>query len=104
MNLQVVIAVEAKENYRAKIMFADGYTAELDLRPALRGPAFQPLLDERVFRQMKIEYDTIAWPNGADISPETARYWCELGRVASDEETDAYFFTQHKAARVAEEP
>jgi hypothetical protein len=104
MNRKVVTAIELKENYRTKITFADGFSAEIDLRPALRGPAFQPLLDERVFRQMKIEYDTIAWPNGADVSPETLRYWCELGRVASDEETDAHFLAQHKAARVAEEP
>ena len=96
MNLQAVIAVEPKQRYRAKITFADGYTAEIDLRPTLRGPVFEPLLDERFFRQMKIGYDTIAWPNGVDISPETLRYWCDLGRVASDEETDAYFLPNTK--------
>ncbi len=53
---------------------------------------------------MKIDYDTITWPNGADISRETLRYWCELGRAASDEETDVHFLAQHKAVRVAEEP
>jgi hypothetical protein len=103
MDMQVVTAVEPKKNYRAKLTFADGYSAEIDLRPALRGPAFQPLLDESVFRQMRVEYDTIAWPNGADLAPETLRYWCELGRVASQEEGDQYFAARQKTARVAEE-
>jgi hypothetical protein len=103
MDMQVVTAVEPKKNYRAKLTFADGYSAEIDLRPALRGPAFQPLLDESAFRQMRVEYDTIAWPNGADLAPETLRYWCELGRVASQEEGDQYFAARQKTARVAEE-
>jgi hypothetical protein len=103
MDMQVVTAVEPKKNYRAKLTFADGYSAEIDLRPALRGPAFQPLLDESAFRQMRVEYDTIAWPNGADLAPETLRYWCELGRVASQKEGDQYFAARHKTARVAEE-
>jgi hypothetical protein len=103
MDMQVVTAVEPKKNYRAKLTFADGYSAEIDLRPALRGPAFQPLLDESVFRQIRDEYDTIAWPNGADLAPETLRYWCELGRVASQEEGDQYFAARQKTARVAEE-
>jgi hypothetical protein len=103
MDKQIAIAVEPGKNYRARITFADGFSAETDLRPALRGPAFQPLLDESAFRQMRVEYDTIAWPNGADLAPETLRYWCELGRVASQKEGDQYFAARQKTARVAEE-
>src|SRR5712691_5045174 len=99
----VVIAVEPKENYRAKISFADGYVAEIDLRPALEGPAFQPLLDQSLFRQVTVDYDTIAWPNGADVAPQTLRYWCELGRVATQEEGDNYFAARQETSRVAEE-
>ena len=103
MDLPAVTAVEPKEDYRAKITFSDGFSAEIDLRPALWGPAFEPLLDEHAFRQMTVDYDTIAWPNGADIAPETLRYWCELGRVASQEEGDQYFADRQKTSRVAEE-
>ena len=103
MDKQIAIAVEPGKNYRARITFADGFSAETDLRPALRGPAFQPLLDESAFRQMRVEYDTIAWLNGADVAPETLRYWRELGRVASQKEGDQYLAARQKTARVAEE-
>jgi uncharacterized protein DUF2442 len=103
MDKQIAIAVEPGKNYRARITFADGFSAETDLRPALRGPAFQPLLDESAFRQMRVEYDTIAWLNGADVAPETLRYWRELGRVASQKEGNQYFAARQKTARVAEE-
>src|SRR5438094_10445259 len=103
MDKQIAIAVEPGKNYRAKITFADGFSAEIDSRPALRGPAFQPLLNESAFRQMRVEYDTIAWPNGADRAPETLRYWCELGRVARPEDGDQYFAARHKTARVPAE-
>ena len=103
MDKQIAIAVEPGKNYRARITFANGFSAETDLRSALRGPAFQPLLDESAFRQIRVEYDTIAWPNGADLAPETLRYWCELGRVASQEQGDQYFAAGQKTARVAEE-
>ena len=102
MSLHVVTAVEALPDFCARIIFADGYCRELDLRPALRGPAFEALLEVEVFRQMVIDFDTLSWPNGADISPETLRFWCERGRVTPVEEREAHF-SGIAVARVAEE-
>lgn len=103
MNEEVVTTAEPMSNHRAKITFGDGFSAEIDLLPALRGSVFESLLEESTFRKMTVEYETITWPNGADIAPETLRYWCELGRVASQEEGDRHFSARHKTARVAEE-
>jgi|ERR1043166_6635963 hypothetical protein len=103
MRKTVVTRVEATSAYRLRITFADGFSAEIDLQPALRGAAFESLMEESLFRKVAIGYDTISWPNGADIAPETLRYWCELGRVATQEEGDRYFFERQNTARVAEE-
>ena len=50
--------------------FRDGTAGEADLAPELRGPVFEPLKDVAFFRQLQLDVDTIAWPNGADFSPE----------------------------------
>jgi hypothetical protein len=54
------------------LQFRDGTAGEIDLRPALQGPVFEPLLDPVVFAQFSIhpEFQTLVWPNGADIAPE----------------------------------
>ncbi len=63
-------------NYRREhiyhIVFDDGSEGEVDFSVYLnRGPIFEPLRDTDVFRRATIEGGTIAWPNGADIAPET---------------------------------
>ncbi len=40
------------------------------------GPMFWPLCDPELFRQASVghELDTVAWPNGTDLSPEFLLY------------------------------
>jgi hypothetical protein len=54
------------------LRFRDGTTGEVDLRPVLRGPVFEPLQDPAYFRIFTIDPTghTLVWPNGADIAPE----------------------------------
>ena len=56
---------------RVWLSFADGVEGEVDLSRYLGyGPVFEPLANEELFRQLRVEAGTIAWPNGADIAPE----------------------------------
>ncbi len=67
-----VTALEHLAGYRVRFTFWDGTTGDLDLEPLLVGPIFEPLRrDPALFAQMYLDEDTIAWPNGADIAPET---------------------------------
>jgi hypothetical protein len=78
------------------LKFQDGWDGELDLGPALRGPIFGELSQPTKFRQVTVQDGTLTWPNGADICPDVLRYWCELGRVCSQDELDTHFTAIHE--------
>ncbi|HTW90207.1 MAG TPA: DUF2442 domain-containing protein [bacterium] len=70
--LNDVTNIEYREGYVYRITFDDGLSDDVDFAEYLgRGPVFAPLRDLTYFRQAQIEGGTIAWPNGADIAPET---------------------------------
>ena len=67
-------AIPLKE-FRMLLKFEDGTQKEVDLEPFLRGPIFEPVRNDlALFRDVRIEGGTIAWPNGADIDPDVLYY------------------------------
>jgi hypothetical protein len=70
----MLTTVRAQQGHRVFVAFADGTAGEVDLSelPDL-GPVFEPLRDPGYFRRLRLskEGNTIVWPNGADIPPET---------------------------------
>ena len=38
--------------------------------PAVRGTAFEPLTDESLFRQVRVDLGVAVWPTGADLAPD----------------------------------
>ena len=69
--LPQVVRAEYRGEYRIHLAFADGREKTVDFLPWLSGPVFEPLKDEKYFRQFFLEAGTVGWPNGADIAPET---------------------------------
>ncbi|MEG2058118.1 MAG: DUF2442 domain-containing protein, partial [Romboutsia sp.] len=42
-----------------------------DMNPYLDKGIFQELKNENIFNAVKVSFDSIEWPNEADIDPET---------------------------------
>jgi hypothetical protein len=60
------------DGYKVHLRFADGLAADVDLSYLLEfGGVFEPLRDVEYFRKLFVDEWTIAWPNEADIAPET---------------------------------
>jgi hypothetical protein len=69
--LPSVVRAEYRGGFRIHLTFNDLSERTLDFRRWLQGPVFETLKDPAYFRKFLIDGGTIAWPNGADIAPET---------------------------------
>lgn len=66
-----VVRATYERGFRIKLTFNDGSAGSVDFEPWLSGPVFEPLKRPAYFRKFFIDGGTVAWPNGADIAPET---------------------------------
>ena len=69
--LPCVIRADYSGGFRIHITFNDLSEGTVDFRPWLERPVFEALKDRAYFREFFVDGGTIAWPNGADIAPET---------------------------------
>ena len=69
--LPSVVRAHYRGTYRIHVIFNDQSEGTIDFRWWLKGPVFEPLKDLDNFRRFFVEGGTVAWPNGADIAPET---------------------------------
>ena len=71
-NCNDVIAIVYRQGCVYRVVFDDGLEGDVDFAEYIgSGPVFAALADPAFFRQAGIEGGTIAWPNGADVAPET---------------------------------
>ena len=71
-DMNEVSAIEYRSGYTYHIMFDDGTSGDVDFSCYFsRGPVFEPLEELSFFRRAVVDGGTIAWPNGADVAPET---------------------------------
>ena len=67
----LVSGVRPLANHRLWVRFNTGEVKIFDFKPLLDAPAFRPLKDESIFREVYIDYGVPVWCDGnIDISPE----------------------------------
>ena len=80
--LPLVTAAEYRGGYRVHLVFNDGVESTVDFSTWLDGPIFEPLRSEEYFQRFFLDGGTVAWPNGADIAPETLYARAKATRAA----------------------
>ncbi len=58
------------DDYVLSIVFENGETGQLDLKPILHFGVFQRIRDYDEFKRVRVAFDTIAWDCGIDLDPE----------------------------------
>lgn len=66
-----IVAVHANEDYSLDLKFNDDSVRRFDATPYLALGVFQELKDIGYFKQVRIAYGTVQWPQEQDISPDT---------------------------------
>mgnify|MGYP003197699667 FL=1 len=66
-----VCGVRPLADWKLWVRFNTGEAKIYDFKPMLNYPAFKPLLDEELFKQVYIDYGIVVWNDGdIDIAPE----------------------------------
>jgi hypothetical protein len=66
-----ITGISPLAGYRLSVEFEDGVAGTIELESDLFGPVFEPLRDEVLFAQVRLdEFGTPCWPGGADLAPD----------------------------------
>ena len=65
-----VIDVKPLDNYRLLLKFENNEEKIFDVTPYLETGKFQELKDEKLFKTVRVSFDSIEWDNQLDLDPE----------------------------------
>jgi len=66
-----LISAKPTSDFQLELMYENGELREFDMRPFLTSKPWNKVSNLVVFMQVKVFYNTIVWPGGIDIAPET---------------------------------
>lgn len=66
-----VISVRPESEGRVYVEMADGRRGLFDVRPYMSSEFFRELENAAYFRQVRVFFRGIGWPNGQDLGPDT---------------------------------
>ncbi|MEK6557043.1 MAG: DUF2442 domain-containing protein [Candidatus Margulisiibacteriota bacterium] len=65
-----IIDVKALDDFILQLTFENREVRQFDMKSYLQRGIFMELQDVRQFNRVKVSFDSIEWPNGADLDPE----------------------------------
>jgi hypothetical protein len=65
-----IIEVKPLKNYEIELTFENNEVKIFDVKDYLETGIFKKLKDKKLFNQVRILFDSIAWPGGIDLDPE----------------------------------
>jgi len=71
MKFPRISKVDYLGDYRLRLVFTNGETGEIDMRHKVTGRSgvFAPFNDVAFFAQVRVDGETVVWPNGVDLDP-----------------------------------
>ncbi|MEK6742354.1 MAG: DUF2442 domain-containing protein [Nitrospirota bacterium] len=69
--MKKVIGVKPLEEKMLSVTFSDGATGVFDVSPYIRSDFFKRLEDEAYFKQVRLFFSGVGWPDGQDLGPDT---------------------------------
>ncbi len=69
-----VVSVEPREKYVLFIRLSNGKEGEFDVSPYLDKGIFTELKNKSYFKQARLSFNGVAWPNQQDFSPDTIEH------------------------------
>lgn len=66
-----VTSVVALERHALLLTFTNGEQRRMDVRPCLVYPVFERLREPAFFALVQADYDTVSWPGGIDLDPDS---------------------------------
>ena len=73
-----VTFVKAEKDHRLFVRLSNGRSGYFDVSPYLEKGIFKQLRDSSYFRQVKIAFGGVAWPNQQDFSADTIEFEMQL--------------------------
>ncbi len=69
--MKKIIQVAPLEGKKVSVVFSDGVSGIFDVAPYIRSDFFNRLQDDNYFKQVRLFFTGIGWPEGQDIGPDT---------------------------------
>jgi len=68
--LHDIVKASPLEDYKVAVEFDNGERGVFDCSRYLNRPYWKPLNDKAFFRQVRVDYGTLVWPDEIDVGQE----------------------------------